>query len=247
MQCLVQASAPREAPNAMQRLKRGRIRQIIAYHAYRTTYQPLLRLSDDRIEGRECLTRFELEPYRSPDQWFQDASEVGLGLDLEFETMAAGLKGLAAMPPCDYLALNISPEALRDPRLCALLAMVDLSRIVLELTEHAPVCDYGPILRILAPLRSRGLRVAVDDVGAGYANLRHILCLKPDMIKLDISLTRDIQHCPAQIALLAGLVPFGKAIGARIVAEGVETVPQLRQLRGLGVDVAQGYLLGRPI
>ncbi|WP_062210610.1 EAL domain-containing protein [Aureimonas sp. AU12] len=247
MQPILKTAAVRPGHEATTRLKRSRIRQIIESHAFRTAYQPLFSLADNRIEGLECLTRFDVEPYQSPDQWFQEADEVGLGLELEFDTMAAALGGLRAIPCSDYLALNVSPEALCDFRLATVLSAVDLRQIVLELTEHTRIDDYASIVRALRPLRERGVRVAVDDVGAGYANMRHILSLQPDLMKLDVSLTKDIDRCPARVALLTGLVHFGRAIGARTVAEGVETVLQLRTLRTLGVDAVQGYLFGHPV
>lgn len=236
----------RSEPDVATRSKRGCIRQILRTHAFRTAYQPIVRLADNCIEGLECLTRFEVEPYRSPDQWFRDAEEVGLGADLEFDTMAAALGGLRAIPPHDYLALNVSPCALADPRLARLLSGIDLRQIVLEITEHAPICDYAPIIRALWPLRAQGARVAIDDVGAGYANMLHILSLQPDLMKLDVSLTKDIDRCATRAALVTCLAQFGRVIGARTIAEGVETSSQLRTLRMLGVDAAQGYLFGHP-
>jgi len=246
MLCIPDTLAKRSEPDVVAGTKRGRIRQILRSHAFRTAYQPIIRLADNRIEGLECLTRFEVEPYRSPDQWFRDAEEVGLGADLEFDTMAAALGGLRAIPTPDYLALNVSPHAATDPRLVQLLSGVDLHRIVLEITEHAPICDYAPIIRALWPLRAQGARVAIDDVGAGYANMRHILSLQPDLMKLDVSLTKDIDRCPTRAALVTCLAQFGRVIGARTIAEGVETSSQLQTLRLLGVDAVQGYLFGHP-
>lgn len=247
MQPLRVKSSTEDLEAAIHRLKRSRIRQILDGRRFQTAYQPLFRLSDNRIEGLECLTRFWAEPQRSPDEWFLEAADVGLGLELELVTFQAALRALNALPDVGYLALNASPEAIVSERIAPLLARIDPRRIVLEVTEHARVEDYPRLNRSLARLRADGVRLAVDDVGAGYASMRHILSLKPDLIKLDISLTQDIDACPARAALTQGLIHFARTIGCGVVAEGVETPAQLVTLRKLGVDVAQGYLLGRPI
>jgi EAL domain-containing protein (putative c-di-GMP-specific phosphodiesterase class I) len=106
--------------------------------------------------------------------------------------------------------------------------------------------DYDALVRALDGLRSQGVRVAVDDTGAGYAGLAHILRLRPDIIKLDIDLTRGIDADPVRRALAASLVAFGGDIGATITAEGIETGEELEALRTLGVTCGQGYYLARP-
>src|ERR1035438_1860773 len=127
-----------------------------------------------------------------PLQWFEEASDVGLREDLEASALAVALAGLPALPTGAYLSLNLSPATLLRRDVARLLGAVPLERIVIEMTEHAPVGDYAALNRALEPLRQSGVRVAVDDAGAGFASLRHILLLGPDIIKLDISLTRGI-------------------------------------------------------
>jgi EAL domain-containing protein (putative c-di-GMP-specific phosphodiesterase class I) len=117
---------------------------------------------------------------------------------------------------------------------------------MLEVTEHASIQDYSVIAAKLAPLRQLGLRLAVDDAGAGYASFRHILKLKPDVIKLDASLVGAIDQDRGVRALAAALIRFAEETGSKIVAEGVETQEELNVLRQLNVNKAQGYLLGRP-
>ncbi len=241
------ASAARPFADLGSRLKRGRIHQLLQQRSFRAAYQPLFRLDDNRIQGVESLTRVQLRPYRSPDVWFREAYEVGLGLEMELETLAVALGGLKLFPPHLFLAVNVSAEILVDRRLGSLLESVDASRLVLELTEHTPVDDYRPLTSALCPLRERGARMAIDDVGAGYANMQHILSLRPDILKIDASLTNNIHVCPSRAALLAGLVQFARTFDTRIVAEGIEVAPQLDRLRELGVDYGQGYLLGRPL
>jgi EAL domain-containing protein (putative c-di-GMP-specific phosphodiesterase class I) len=145
-----------------------------------------------------------------------------------------------------YLSVNLSPAAVLAPNLMPLLARVPMGRLVIELTEHTAIQDYGPLLAALARLRASGARLAVDDAGAGFASLRHILRLAPDIIKLDITLTRDIDADPVKRALASSLVTFAREIDASITAEGVETAGELGALRELGIGSAQGYYLARP-
>jgi EAL domain-containing protein (putative c-di-GMP-specific phosphodiesterase class I) len=123
----------------------------------------------------------------------------------------------------------------------------ELNQLVLEITEHAIVYQYKEIATLLAPLRKRGLQIAVDDAGAGYASFRHILNLAPDRIKLDMSLTRNIDTDPARRALTVAFVQFSSDTGSELFAEGVETAAELATLQALGVRGAQGYFLGRPM
>jgi EAL domain-containing protein (putative c-di-GMP-specific phosphodiesterase class I) len=118
--------------------------------------------------------------------------------------------------------------------------------LVLELTEHTAVEDYAKLMTRLDHLRRRGVRIAVDDVGAGYANFRHVLRVRPDIIKLDVSLTTEIDRDPSCRALAAGLVAVATELRATVVAEGIETVDQLECLVALGVEHGQGYYLARP-
>jgi EAL domain-containing protein (putative c-di-GMP-specific phosphodiesterase class I) len=121
-----------------------------------------------------------------------------------------------------------------------------LDRIILEITEHAAVADYAALNAVLKRYRANGLRLAADDAGAGYSCFRHVLDMRPNVIKLDMSLTRDIDKDPARAALASALTIFGRSIEAEIVAEGVETLAELNVMREIGVTKVQGYLLGKP-
>jgi EAL domain-containing protein (putative c-di-GMP-specific phosphodiesterase class I)/AmiR/NasT family two-component response regulator len=209
-------------------------------------FQPIVSLRSGELAGYEALARFDLEPAQAPDRWFADAESVGLRLKLE---LAAIERALAALPHLEshaYLALNVSPATVLEGSLEDLVPRVDRPRIVLEVTEHAPIESYEALAQALAPLRADGVRLAVDDAGAGFASLRHILKLAPDLIKIDQSLTKDIEHDPRVRALAAAIITFARETGVAVVAEGVETPTQLEQLRALGATCAQGYLLGRP-
>ena len=151
-----------------------------------------------------------------------------------------------APPERSSQLLNVSPAALLAPALVEDLAGLPGARLALELTEHAPVEDYGALEAALAGLRSRGVQLMIDDAGAGFASLRHVLGLHPDVIKLDLSLTRDIDSDPVRRALAASLVAFAREVGATMVAEGIETRAELEAVRALGVTHAQGYYIARP-
>ena len=118
--------------------------------------------------------------------------------------------------------------------------------LVIEVTEHAQVDDYPAFAQALSPLRALGVRLAIDDAGAGFASLRHILLLQPSLIKLDLSLVRGLDSSVPQQALALALTTFAHSINAQVVAEGIETEAELQALLSLGVDCGQGYLLGRP-
>ncbi|RUT29415.1 EAL domain-containing protein [Arsenicitalea aurantiaca] len=224
-----------------------RVRGAISRGLIGTVYQPIYALAENRLTGFECLSRFGGEDARTPDLWFAEAAEVGLGPELEMAAIRIALRALPALPPDLRLALNVSPETILTGALSELLAGAPAERIELEITEHAHVADYDALSRELGPLRARGLQLAVDDAGAGYASLRHILLLAPDLIKLDVSLTRDIDTDPARRAMASALIGFAGETRSAIIAEGVETPGELEALRALGVGRAQGYHLGRPM
>ena len=225
---------------------RSRITSILADQAYEIVFQPIFTLTDMCIVGCEALSRFSPEPYRSPDKWFGEAAAVGLGLDLELATLKAAVAAFEKLPADIYLALNASPDAILSGRILDVLDTRYLDRTVLEITEHSKVADYARLHRILAPFKSQGLKIAVDDAGAGYSGLQHIVQLGPDIIKLDMSLTRSLDTDPARRALATAMLFYARETGAYVIAEGVETVEELRTLQLLGVNRGQGYHLGRP-
>ncbi|MGA8016438.1 MAG: EAL domain-containing protein [Candidatus Dormiibacterota bacterium] len=238
-----QLAGKEEAEAARDRILH-RIRSVIEHGGVRPVYQPIVDLSIGKVTGVEALARFDTG---LPLQWFEDAEGVGLREELETTALSVALAGLPALPPRAYLALNLSPSTLLRRDVTGLLGAVPLERIVVEMTEHAPVGDYDGLNSALQPLRDAGARVAVDDAGAGFASLRHILLLAPDIIKLDISLTRGIDSDRSRRALSYALVAFARETQTTIVAEGIETEAELRALRDIGVTHGQGFLLARPM
>jgi EAL domain-containing protein (putative c-di-GMP-specific phosphodiesterase class I) len=227
------------------KLEWSRVRAVLDRDDIDIEFQPVFDLADCRIVSLEALARFWTEPMRSPSAWFAEATEVGLGVELELAAIRSALQRLDDFPPEVALALNVSPTTALDRRFSELLLEV-ADRVVIEITEHAQVDDYDELQRALAPLRQRGAQVAIDDVGAGFANLRHILRLAPDIVKLDLSLTQEISRDPAREALATSLVGFAEGVGASIVAEGISSDEDLSLLRALGVAYGQGFYLARP-
>ncbi len=208
--------------------------------------QPIIALDTEQPVGFEALARFDSEPVRSPGAWFAEAAALGYALELEIAAVEAAISGIDHLPPGAFLALNVSPASIVSSRLTETIGRIPLDRVVVELTEHAPISDYPMLRSVLADLRLSGTRLAVDDVGAGHASLRHILQLEPDLIKLDVSLTRDIDTQRAQRSLASALVTFGREMEATLIAVGVETDAELAVIRELGIPWAQGYYFGRP-
>ena len=222
------------------------VRAAIAGEGLKIVFQPIVLLATGKSVGYEALARFSLEPQQSPDRWFSDAETIGRRIELELEAMARALAALSRLPNDHWLAVNISPPTLLSTSVTDVFAGVDVSRIVLEVTEEAPIEDYGVFSASIATLREQGLRLAVDDAGAGFASLRHILNLEPDIIKIDRTLIEHVDTDRRSRALAVGFVGFATELKGVVLAEGIERPEQLRVLGDLGVSHGQGYLLGRP-
>src|SRR3954451_2895281 len=207
-------------------------------------YQPLVDLSTGRLIGFEALSRFDVEPRRSPDSWFNQAARCGRGLALEMAAIKAALSA-RGRPPGTYLSLNFSPSALSSPKIMSILPK-NMSDIVVEVTEHELASEDGGLEDGLKKMRARGARIAVDDAGAGYAGLNQVMRVQPDVIKLDRSLIEGVHSDSAKSALVEFFVMFARRVGAGVCTEGIETLEELRTLINLGVSYGQGYLLGRP-
>jgi len=219
------------------------VSRIIESGAFHPVFQPILDLSSGRTVGFEALTRFD--GGRRPDHWFADAEAVGLGIELETATLRAALFDAEGLTRGAYLSINASPN-LAGALIPLLAALESVDRdIVVEITEQAPVASYLRLREALSSLRGH-VRIAVDDAGAGYAGLQHILEIGPDIVKLDISLVRGVNSDPARRALIASMVSFAAETRCTLLAEGIETDEERATLRALGVELGQGYLLGRP-
>lgn len=225
-----------EAPDAL-------VDRLLAPGGVTAVFQPVVRVADGAVVGYEALARAPHLPGVSPATWLDTADQTGRRDEVELACIEAAF---AAGPPPDgaLLFLNVSPDVALHPHLPGLVN--PRTRTVIEVTEHVAVDDYAPLLTALGSLRAHGALVAVDDVGAGYASMAHVLQLSPSFVKIDISLVRGLHQDPRRRALVEALQAFAAAIGAVTIAEGVETEAELRELKALGVDLAQGYLLSRP-
>lgn len=221
--------------------KLNRIRRVLD-EGFEIVVQAIYDLSSREPVGYEALSRF---PEGAPAAWFTDAAEVGLGAELELAAISTAVRLLPALVT-GFLSLNVSPAVVAKPGFLEAVQGAPLERIVIEITEHAPIADYDRLSRTLEAVRGRGLRVAVDDAGAGFASLRHILRLTPDLIKLDGSLVGGIDTDRSQQALARGLTSFARGIDATLVAEGIERPEELGVLGELGIEYGQGFYLGPP-
>ncbi len=237
-----------EKKEAADQLIQERVERALAPGAILPQYQAIVDLERWHVAGVEALARFQLEPTRTPNVWFEDAGKVGRRLDLELA--AIRIEASAFLDPAlgrCYLSLNAEPETILEQKgLREALVGIPLDRVVLEVTEEARVDEYDVLARALEPFRREGARLAVDDAGSGYASLRHIFRLEPDIIKLDTELTRDIDTKQMQRAMARGIIAAAAESGIVVVAEGVETRSELEVLREMGVQFGQGYFMREP-
>jgi len=233
--------------NSANDVQRQQIKIILAHQLLDIVYQPIWNTLENRPIGYEALSRFRTEEPKTPDVWFSQAQSVGLGVAMEVLAVSKAIENVGSLPDGSYLTFNCSPHTAVSPELFETIGELDLTRFVLELTEHEKIDDCAFLAEYLAPLRARGLRVAVDDAGAGYSGLQQILELKPDIIKLDRFFVRSIETDPSKQALAAALATFSESVACSIIAEGVETNDELEALNQLGFSNIQGYLLGKPV
>jgi EAL domain-containing protein (putative c-di-GMP-specific phosphodiesterase class I) len=222
---------------------RSRLEDLMAQHAFWPVFQSVVRLADREAVGYEALTRFA--DGSRPDERFAQANEAGMTVKFEMACLQAQLEAATWLPEDTWLSVNVSPAlATAIVPLVSTLAMADRD-IVFEITEHVEVGDYVALGSALELVRGRA-RLAVDDAGAGYAGLRHILELHPQFVKLDLNIVRNVDTDRARQAMVAGMAHFAGNSGCELIAEGIETEAELATLIRLGVTYGQGYLFGKP-
>lgn len=222
---------------------RDQIRDTIERRAFSPVFQPIVDIQTEAVLGYEALTRFH--DGTPPDRVFADASSCGMSVELESATISAALDASEPLPANRFIDLNVSPEfVLAEEPLRTHLRQRGFN-IVLEITEHVAIEDYGQVRAAIASLGDN-VQLAVDDAGAGFASLRHITELRPQFVKLDRALIMDIDSDVIRQALIAGIVHFSESVGSMLIAEGVESEEERQTLLALGVKSAQGYLFGRP-
>ena len=234
-----------EATGLERRVATARIRAALA-GGFDLVYQPIVDLAGGGVLGYEALARFDGAVQRRPDEWFEEAWLVGLGVDLELAAVRRAVAVFGQIPAPAYLAVNVSPETLLSPDIPAALAGATPERLVLEITEHARVLDYAPVRERIDALRAQGYRVAIDDLGTGHAGVNHLLQFQPDVLKIDLSVVQGVRRDPLRRAIAATFATLAASIGASIVAEGIETAEDRDALEILGLTAGQGYHLARP-
>ncbi len=222
-----------------------RIQTVLEERQINSVYQPIYDLQTGQVVACEALSRFPGSPERGPDRWFAEAWDVGLGVPLELLAVRIAAHALPRLPRDVTLCINASPPTIFAGGFLDCLGD-DADRVTVELTEHLHVDDYEGFTAKLGPLREAGGKVAIDDFGAGYASLRHIIKVRPEWIKLDISLTERIDENPLVHALAASLVSFADDVGVRVIAEGIETEEELESLLDIGFRYGQGFYFGVP-
>lgn len=224
--------------------RRERVRRTLASGAVDVHFQPVADLRTGAVVAYEALARFPGAP--GATGLFADAALVGLGAELEELAVRWALAGIRAGAPGVPVGLNLSPTALLSPRITDLLLSHRTDGLAVEITEHAPVEDYDALLEVTRGLRAAGIGLAVDDAGAGYASLQHILRLEPDTIKIDIGIVSGLHRHRPRAALVSALATFAAETGSVLLAEGIEEPAERDALLARGVHLGQGYLLGRP-
>jgi EAL domain-containing protein (putative c-di-GMP-specific phosphodiesterase class I) len=231
------------------RAERDRVLRLVDGHGLGVALQPIVDLDTRRVVGAEALARFS-DAHGQPlptESTFADAHVLDLGVELELAVIHLALRSETRLPAGMYLALNVSPALLGRPELLDVVSRHDHERpLVIELTEHQPVEDYTELDVVLSRLREHGIRVAVDDVGSGFASFRHVTRVKPEILKLDRSLVSGIDEDPVRQSLASAIVGFAREVGAIVVSEGIESQDELSCLVDLSVGCGQGFYLARP-
>lgn len=235
------------------RLQGLHVRRILESEKVRTVYQPVVDVAEKRVIGYEALARPPQELFQSPDLLFKAAHREGVLWPLERLCRARAVENMPRMSEGQFLFLNTEPDSVFDPELrknkfVDQMARVGLDprQVVLEITEHVEVQDYTELRGALAEIREMGFLLAMDDVGSGYAGLQAIAEMRPDYLKVDMTLVRDMHLDPFKQELIATIRRFTDNTGIVLIAEGVESIAELESLANVGVRCAQGYLFARP-
>ncbi len=221
-----------------------RVSTLLSSGGLHSVFQPIVDVRTGAVLAYEALARVRDSQLR-PDQWLELAEESGQRSQLEGAMLDAALNSWPYGPDGPRLFVNLSPDALAAGIVWPRLERMG-SHTVIEISERDPVSNYEPLRSTLDELRSRGVGLAIDDVGAGHANMRHILELRPDYVKIDRSLVMDVDQHPMQASLLAAITAFANEHGVTIIGEGIERPDEANTLARLGIHLGQGYLLARP-
>ena len=232
----------------------SRLREMLEQEAIRTVFQPIAHLTTGELLGHEALSRGPAgSALESPVALFTAAAQVGMTWEVEYACRQLAIARFASMDPGTMLFLNVSPTIIQDVRFCQGVTIQQLStlglspdRIAFEITEQVVVTDSLAFSDLLDHYRHQGFKLAVDDVGDGYAGLTLISQVHPHYLKLDKTLIQGIAHDPLRQHLVRSLASFTTGMGMGMIAEGLETDEDLTCVCSLGVRYGQGFLLARP-
>jgi EAL domain-containing protein (putative c-di-GMP-specific phosphodiesterase class I) len=238
-----------QADSTAARARYERLSKLLEPGGSTPNYQPVVNLRTGGLAGYEALTRFSDQPGWTTEEIFREAHHAGLGVDIELHTARLAVKGFSpemSRSPGTYLAVNASPGLLHRPELLEVLSQLPAERVVVEITEQRQFDSYDQLRETVRLVHDRGMRVAVDDTGSGFASLQRLVDVRPEIVKVDRTLTGQIDTDAPRRAMVTAIRHFADDMGITVVAEGIEREEQLIVLRDIGVDCGQGYLLGRP-
>jgi EAL domain-containing protein (putative c-di-GMP-specific phosphodiesterase class I) len=233
---------------------RERLQDLILRERVLTAYQPILELKDRTVLGFEALSRGPRGTgLEGADALFGAATEHHLLVELDRLCRRRALLNSGRVPSNAKIFVNTLPATIRDPQfrgkpLIDFLdrAQVSPDRIVIEITEKLVIDNYNLFREAMAYFTDLGMAFAVDDVGAGYSGLESIARLKPNYLKIDIALVRDVHVSLVNREMVKAIIALGRGIGSVVIAEGIHTEEEAQALRDMGIDWGQGYLLARP-
>jgi len=235
-------------------LRQLALERILREDSLYPVYQPIFALRGGGVFGYEALTRIrDSEWFKGPQPLFAFAEEANESYRLDRLTREKAIASCAGLGKGQKLFINVMAHLMDDPRFtpgCTLRLLEECGlspdNVVFELTERSSIEDFAACKKMLAHYRSQGYKIAIDDVGAGYSSLQSIVELHPDYIKIDRSLVSGIHLDEMKEQVMGTFVGFASRMGIQVVAEGIECEEELDKVRGMGVDYAQGFLLGKP-
>lgn len=231
------------------------LRKAIIGDELRLFYQPRYDLKKGRLEGGEALIRWQ-HPSTGmimPDAFIPLAEETGLIIDISDWVLNRACTDAMSWPAPMYVSVNISPVEFRSGQLASRVANalnasgLSPERLELEITENITLENPQSALEVMQALKNLGVRLTVDDFGAGYASLSYLKTFPFDGMKMDRSYMNDFPHSPQALSIVEGIIGLGKAFSLTVTAEGIETREQLKELQAIACQEGQGYYLGRPM
>jgi len=247
------AAAPGPIPDrtvdpSLERPSREAIHEVASAGGPQMVYQPIIdmrakAMGETRVVGYEAQARFLS---LTATQWFEAAAAEGLRLDLELACIESAVGGFSLVDESPFLAINVSDSTLLNSRLLNALNGFDPGRVVLELSEAASIKSYEATRSVVESLATRGMRLAIDDLGSGEIDLWHIARLGASLVKIDLTLVHEIEANPRNRALIRGIAAMAHDLGITVVAEGIEREEEHEQLLELGIQFGQGWLYGKP-